>query len=161
MRELSRVLRAPSRRPSGQAVRPEALCHTLVLRVVALSRSDHTPISLLRHSIRAQRRQVALLVRLWVVIVGALCLISEGDARIVSRRHDFRFHREKGDHPVKVEVLRRRLFHLLASAVKKAFNCKYFGAVHVQGFADAHEAVFSNWQTQLQLLDCFVRLLGY
>lgn len=79
-------------------------------------------------------------------------------SRVVGRRRELRLHVDEDDHPIEIEILRRRLLGLLASAVDEAFKRHHLGAVHVDTLADLYEAVLTRRHRKFEVFDDLVDL---
>lgn len=106
---------------------------------------------------------VVLLIRLAKlrVEVKLILLRRQRDAWVTGRGHYFRLHVQKDAHSIEVKILRLRVLHLLATAVKEALECKHLRAVHIERFADFYEAFLRDRQGYLLLFDDFIDLIEH
>ena len=99
--------------------------------------------------------------RIGLKVEVTLILSRQSEVWIVSRGDNFRLHMKECNHALEVEVFGLCALNILAHAIEQAFKCKPLRAVHIQCLAEAHEAIFSDWQGYLVVLEGFVNLLGH
>ena len=137
-----------------------SLRDALVLRVVALPRAEHAAICLGHvHQFLGvlERRQAPVLP--YALLLVPRSLRGQMVARVVRRRDNLRLHVEKGNHSVKVKIVRRALVYLLAAAIDEALERQHLRAVHIDSLANTHESFLVRWQDQLEILHGLVHLL--